>query len=156
MLAPFNGYSDVIELSIEDIMSVLDLDILFRSRWKMGRGGEAMLEELLKDDRILKAMKPKAVYGYFPVYRDDHRLIVNDSIEWEFPEIKGKTLADHFKRKEDGGDMIPLTTVTIGDEAVRLSKDMYANNDYAEYFLLYGLAAECTETLASIINAAID
>jgi len=137
-------------------MNKLDMQVLFRSRWKMGNGGEEMLKDLLEDERILSSMRPVAVYGYFPVYRDGADLILNNDVRWEFPELKGKIISEYYKTKEEGGDFIPLTAVTVGEKAVALSKEMYQKNDYAEYFLLYGLAAECTETLASIVNQRIN
>ncbi|MEA3391461.1 MAG: vitamin B12 dependent-methionine synthase activation domain-containing protein [Candidatus Marinimicrobia bacterium] len=153
---PFIGAAEVLNFSIEEIMDKLDMQVLFKSRWKMAKGGEEMLADLLDDERILGFMDPKAMYGYFPAYRDEHRLIVCDEIIWEFPELKGKIISEYFKTKEEGGDIIPLIAVSIGEKAVALSKDMYEKNNYAEYFLLYGLAAECTETLAKMINNRIN
>ncbi|MCD6337445.1 MAG: hypothetical protein J7M01_04355, partial [Candidatus Marinimicrobia bacterium] len=97
-----------------------------------------------------------AVYGYFSVYREGSALILNDDIRWEFPELKGKIISENYKTKDDGEDFIPLMAVTMGKGAVSLSKEMYKNNDYAEYFLLYGFVAECTETLAGMINEKIN
>lgn len=156
IIPPFTGAGELISMSIDSIMQKLDKKILFRSRWKMSHGGETLLEKFLQDERIMNSMQPQAVYGYFPVYREDTSLIVNDSVRWEFPEIKGMRLSDHFHSKEEGGDIIPLSAVTIGEEAVILSKQLYEKFDYAKYFLLYGLAAELTETLAGIIHARIN
>ncbi|MCF7832731.1 MAG: hypothetical protein K9N05_04035 [Candidatus Marinimicrobia bacterium] len=153
---PFLGYSEVLDFTIDEVMEKLDMQILYKSRWKMGNGGEEMLKDFMEDERILASMRPQAVYGYYPVHREGYDLILNDSIRWEFPKLKGKYISDHYKTKDEGGDFIPLTAVTIGEEAVALSKKLYKKNDYAEYFLLYGLAAECTETLASIVNQRIN
>ena len=153
---PFIGSSEVLDFTIDEVMENLNMQVLFKSRWKMARGGEEMLADLLDDERILGSMDPKAIYGYLPAYRDEHRLIVCDEIIWEFPELKGKIISEYYKTKEEGGDIIPLTAVSIGEKAVALSKDLYKKNDYAEYFLLYGLAAECTETLAEMINNRIN
>jgi len=156
IIPPFIGSSDVLCFTINEIMENLNMQVLFKSRWKMARGGEEMLADLLDDERILGSMDPKAIYGYFPAYCNEHRLIVCDEIIWEFPELKGKSISKYFKTKEEGGDIIPLTAVSIGEKAVAFSKDMYEKNDYAEYFLLYGLAAECTETLSEMINNRIN
>ena len=153
---PFIGCSEILNFTIDKVMENLDMQVLFRSRWKMGNGGEEMFKDLLEDERILMSMNPAAVYGYFPVYRDGSALILNENIRWEFPELKGKIISENFKTKEEGGDIIPLTAVTIGPKAVALSREMYKKNDYAEYFLLYGLAAECTETLAGLIHEKIN
>lgn len=153
---PFIGSSEVLNFTINEVMENLNMQVLFKSRWKMAKGGEEMLSDLLDDERILSSMKPQTVYGYFPVYREEHRLILNDSIIWEFPKLKGQYLSDHFKTKNEGSDFIPLLAVSVGEKAVALSKKLYKDNDYAEYFLIYGLAAECTETLASMVNDKIN
>ena len=153
---PFLGSSKVLSFTIDDILENLDLRVLFKSRWKMDNGGEEMLADLLEDDRILASMEPKAVYGYIPVHRDGNKLVLIDSSVWEFPAVKGNVISQHFETKEKGGDIIPLTAVTIGPKAVELSKKLHQNNDYAEYFLLYGLAAECTETMAEMLNNRIN
>lgn len=153
---PFRGASDVFTFSIDDVLKKLDMQVLFKSRWKMAKGGEEMFTDLVEDDRILASMNPQAIYGYFPVHSLDNKLILNDSIIWEFPMIKGKTIPRYFRTEAEGGDMIPLTAVTIGEKAVVLSKELYEKNDYAEYFLLYGLAAEVTETLAEMVNERIN
>jgi len=153
---PFIGCSDIRNFDIKDIMNKVDLKVLFKSRWKMARGGEEMLSDLLEDKRILASMSPRGVYGYFPVYRQDETLVLVDSVEWIFPEIKDKNISGYFNTKKEGGDIIPLTAVTIGQEAVELSREMHINNDYAEYFLFYGLAAECTEAIASELNNTIE
>ena len=156
IIPPFTGAGERISMSVDSIMQKLDKKVLFRSRWKMGHGGEAFLKDLLQDERIMNSMQPQAVYGYFPVYREGTSLIVNNSVQWKFPEIKGVRLSDHFHSKEEGGDIIPLSAITIGKEAVVLSKQLYEKFDYAEYFLLYGLAAELTETFAGIMHARIN
>jgi 5-methyltetrahydrofolate--homocysteine methyltransferase len=153
---PFMGASKVINFSISEIMEHLDLQVLFKSRWKMGNGGEEMLQDLLEDTRFLGSMKPQAIYGYFPVYSEGNTLVVDHSIRWEFPYLKGICLSEFFNSKEEGGDIIPLSAVSVGAAAVELSKELYKNNDYAEYFLMYGLAAECTETIADMINLRIE
>jgi 5-methyltetrahydrofolate--homocysteine methyltransferase len=152
---PFLGCAEVLHFTVDDVMRNLDMQVLFKSRWKMAKGGEEMLSDFLNDEQILASMVPQALYGYFPVYRDGARLILNDSTIWDFPELKGKIISEYFKEK-DPGDFIPLQAVTVGQKAVSLSKKMYENFDYAEYFLLYGLAAECTETLAEMVNIRIE
>lgn len=153
---PFFGYSDIQDFDIGDIIKSLDLQVLFRSRWKMGRGGEEMLADLLEDKRILSSMRPRGVYGYFPAERQGNKLLLAGQFEWEFPELKGRVLSEYFKSKDEDGDFIPLTAVTVGPDAVQLSKILHENNDYAEYFLYYGLAAECTDAIASMLNDKIN
>lgn len=153
---PFIGYSDIYTYSIEDLIKELDMQELFKSRWKMARGGEDMLNYFLEDDRILSSINAKALYGYFPVSKRGNALILENDIYWEFPELNGKRLSDYFNTQIDGGDFIPLQAVTIGSAPVELSKELYKKNDYAEYFLLYGLAAELTETLAEMVNKHIN
>jgi 5-methyltetrahydrofolate--homocysteine methyltransferase len=154
--APFVGVSDVITYSIDEVIENLNMQVLYKSRWKMGRGGEAMLNYFLEDERILASMHPQALYGYFPVSRQGNALILENDICWDFPEVRGKRLSDYFNTQEEGEDFIPLQVVTIGKSTGKLSKELYGKNDYAEYFLLYGLAAELTETLAKMVNRRIN
>ncbi|MDZ7797543.1 MAG: hypothetical protein U5N56_11120 [Candidatus Marinimicrobia bacterium] len=46
--------------------------------------------------------------------------------------------------------------VTIGKKAVELSGQLYKNDDYAEYFMFHGLAAELTETFCRLVHSRID
>ena len=153
---PFLGSSSIQTFSIEEVLVNLNFRVLFKSRWKMDRGGEEMLTDLLEDDRVLASIDPRGVYGYIPVHRDANKLVLVDNGVWEFPELKTKVISEYFETAENGGDIIPMTAVTIGQKSVELSKELHKNNDYAEYFLFYGLAAECTETLAQMLNDTID
>lgn len=150
------GMSEILNFNTDHIFDQVDRKILFRGRWKMKSGGEDMLKDFLEDERIMAYMEPQAVYGYIPCYRREHSLIVNNDAVWEFPQLKDVRLSQYFRTQEEGGDIIPLTAVTIGSRLVELSKEMYDNNDYAEYFLLYGLAAEMTEAIAAILNRRIN
>ena len=153
---PFMGAAEVIDFTIDEVMEHVDMQVLFKSRWKMGNGGEEMFRHLLEDKRFLRSMKPQAIYGYFPVYSEGNCLIVNHTIRWEFPILKVSCLSDYVPSKESGGDILPLSAVSVGADAVALSRELYLNNDSAEYFLMYGLAAECTETIANMINMRIE
>ncbi|MBN2780613.1 MAG: hypothetical protein JXR21_01470 [Candidatus Marinimicrobia bacterium] len=153
---PFTGAGEPLAFSAAALLDRIDKKVLFRSRWKMGHGGESMLNELLGDERIMAAFRPEAVYGYFPAVRRDDALILNGSVRWTFPRLKGVRLSDHIKTEEEGGDLIALSAVTVGSAAVDLSKDLYERFDYAEYFLMYGLAAEMTEALADEVHERVE
>jgi 5-methyltetrahydrofolate--homocysteine methyltransferase len=105
----------------------------------------------------MDAIHPRALYGYFSANREAGGVLsVNQSIQWKFPLVNGVRLSDYFRFKRSGEDFIPLLAVTVGDEAVKLSKDLYEKYDYAEYFLLYGLVAEMAETLAAMVHKRIN
>ncbi|MDD3095329.1 MAG: vitamin B12 dependent-methionine synthase activation domain-containing protein [Candidatus Marinimicrobia bacterium] len=152
---PFFGASPVIRMSAKTLLKDLDKDVLFRAHWKTGKNAEQLLQHLLQDPRVLDSMQPLAVYGYFPVVPEAGGLRVAGKIVWEFPLLKGKRFSDHYMDSSEGCGILALSAVTIGEEVLSLSREYYQRQDYAEYFLLYGLAAELTETLAECVNRKI-
>jgi 5-methyltetrahydrofolate--homocysteine methyltransferase len=154
--APFTGAGEVLSFACVDLIKYLNKRVLFRSRWKMQEGGEEYLQNILSNEEIMDAIRPQAVYGYFTANRDSGALLVNKSIKWVFPKVKDVRITDHFRTKSRGEDILPMIAVTIGEKAVRLSKEYYEKNDYAEYFLLYGLVAELAETLTAIVHKRIN
>lgn len=153
---PFHGAGPQLQLSVDTILEHLNKQILFRARWKTEGNAEQLLQHLLRDPRVLESIRPEAVYGYFPACRKANGLLVADRVYWEFPVLKGKRLSEYFRNAEEGGGYLALSAVTIGAGAVTLSQEYYRRRDYAEYFLLYGLAAELTETLAEYVNRYIN
>ena len=154
---PFSGAGELLSFTGEEIIKHINKKVLFRSRWKMQEGGEDFLTDILNNKEIMDAIHPRALYGYFPANREAGGVLsVNQSIQWKFPLVNGVRLSDYFRFKKSGEDFIPLLAVTVGDEAVKLSKDLYEKYDYAEYFLLYGLVAEMAETLAAIVHKRIN
>lgn len=153
---PFHGAGPQLQLPVGTLLMNLDKQILFRARWKTGGNAEQLLQHLLQDPRVLESIRPEAVYGYFPARREATGLLVADRVFWEFPVLKGKRLSERFRNGDEGGGYLALSAVTIGAGAVSLSQEYYLRRDYAEYFLLYGLAAELTETLAEYVNRHIN
>ncbi|MBW6458312.1 MAG: hypothetical protein K0B52_04030, partial [FCB group bacterium] len=146
---PFSGAGELLSFTGEEVIKHVNKKVLFRSRWKMQEGGEDFLNDILNNKEIMEAIRPRAVYGYFPANREaGGMLAVNETVHWKFPQVNGVRLSDYFRFKKSGEDFIPLMAVTVGDEAVKLSKDLYEKYDYAEYFLLYGLVAETAEKVA--------
>lgn len=147
--APFLGAAPVLQVSAETLIDRLNRDVLFRSRWKSAGNGTELLAHLFEDGRVLSAVRARAVYGYFPAGRTAGGLWVNDRYDWPFPILKGKRYSESFPSREERAGVLPILAVSIGGGISELSREYHLRGNFAEYFLLHGLAAELTETLAA-------
>lgn len=150
--APFVGQSPVQEIAAEVLFDNLNRKLLYRSRWKTSGNGPELLSHLLEDKNIFAAIKARAVYGYFPVFRKAEDLCVNDRFSWPFSGIKNQNIIEHFSDDQQSPGLLPLLTVSLGHKITSLLKQYHLRNDYTEYFLLHGLAAELTETAAAYLQ----
>ncbi len=175
---PFWGVREL-EHSVEELFHYLDQFVVIRNRWSFTQGQmpdgafEAVLhekaeptlarwkEQLLRENLV----KPKALYGYFPVQSTGDVLKVYDAERTRiiatltFPrQDTGRRLciADFFE-PESGGrfDVLPLQLVTLGTETARYTAQLYEADRYTDYFYFHGLATELTEAYAELIHARI-
>ena len=169
--APFYGPRTVTEIPLEEIYPLLTEQVLFRGRWGYRRGtlsaeeyeellrGEVRpLFEQLKEKGIREGLfEPKVVYGYYPCYSHGNDVVIlNPETEKEvgrfsFPrqtEPPHQCVADYFRSREEGPDIIALQVVTIGEKAHRKSQELYDADAYKEYLLFHGLSVELAEALA--------
>lgn len=150
--APFSGKSPVLEITAEKLFNNLNRKLLYKSRWKTSGNGPELLSHLLEDKSIFAAIRARAVYGYFPVFRKAEGLCVNERFFWPFARIKKQNIMERFSDDPQSPGILPLLTVSLGHEITNLLKQYHLLNDYTEYFLLHGLAAEFTETLAAYLQ----
>ena len=168
------------DISLEGLFQEINEDRLFRTRWALrtadaqneARPHRRRLEALIIEKNL---SLPRALYGYFPCRREGEHLLVFDGnaggtpaarARFSFPEIArgGQSsgggapvsLLDSFAECGPGEfDLFPAQVVTLGDGAGRYARELYAQGEYREYFLLHGLAVELTETLAAHIHRRI-
>jgi 5-methyltetrahydrofolate--homocysteine methyltransferase len=152
---PFSGAGSVYRVEAEVLLEALDKDVLYKSRWKLNDKGDSWLEYLMKDENIVPALQARAVWGYFNAYREKEGLYLADGIYWSFPQVRSRRLSDAFPSREEGGGILPMMALNIGGDIVKLLAQYYEKTDYTEYFLLQGLAAELTETLAALVHGEI-
>lgn len=173
--APFLGSRVVEGLDLDEIYPFINPVALFRGQWQFKKGSmspeqyEAFLEDTvhpvferlkarLRDENVLR---PKVVYGYWPVQSEGDDLIVFDpknpgrEIErFRFPRQRSSKrlcIADFFKSVDSGQkDVLGLTCVTMGEEVSNLAKKLFDANDFTEYLYVHGMGVECAEALAEL------
>jgi 5-methyltetrahydrofolate--homocysteine methyltransferase len=173
--APFFGTRVVHDIPLDEVFDLLDLDELYRLQWgARGSGPEydktvknefeptlARLKESAKRDGWLK---PKAVYGLFPVQAKGNDLLVYDPdaykadattteiARFHFPRQEDRErlcIADYFRSVDSGDvDVVALQIVTVGDAASELFQKLQSANEYTEAFYVHGLGVETAEAVA--------
>ena len=165
--APFYGAREV-EVPLDEVFPLLDTHVLFKLHWG-GRGvkGEAW-ERLLREDfeprlermwRVQDYLRPRAVYGYFPVNADGDDLVFFDpqdpGVEVErlsFPRQPAHDrlcLADYYRPLESGErDVAVLQAVTVGPEVTLRCEQLEAQGEFAEQLFTHGLGVQAAEGMA--------
>ena len=152
---PDCGTLRIITCPAGELLRTLDRKVLFRSRWKMRKGGDAYLDHLLREQPPEKLPAARAVYGYFPCRREGAVLRVGERYAWKFPGTQKGAAGVIRHWAENTEHCIAVTALTLGDAAAEHMSALYDKGDYAEYFLFHGLAAELTETFARRIEKGI-
>jgi len=173
--APFLGSRVVEDVPLAQIYPYIDKIALFRGQWQLKQGVQhndayerqiadevqpilKRLQEQAKAERILQ---PKVAYGYFPVASEANDLVVYDPENAEreierfaFPRQEGRRrlcIADFFRPVGSSEkDVLGLFCVTMGPEATRRTRALFAANEYTEYLYLHGFSVSCTEALAEL------
>lgn len=165
--------------SVEELFPFLDTFVVIRNRWSFTQGqlGDEAFEAVLREkaepllarwkEALLREplLKPRALYGYFPVRAAGDLLTVYDPSRsrvlttLSFPrQPAGRRLciADFFEPQVSGRfDVLPLQLVTLGAEAAEYTAGLYQANRYADYFYFHGLVTELTEAYAELLHARI-
>ncbi len=170
---PFWGQKYVDKVDPEKILPLLNTQALFRGRWGYRRAKmsaveyqelitgtveplyERIVHESLENNRIC----PKITYGYFPCYSEGETLCVEaDDQVFPFPfprqkQAPHRCIADFFKTKEEGGDVVGFFVVSIGEKIGQETARLYKADAYHEYLLLHGFSVEITDALAEYWHA---
>jgi len=166
--APFPGVRHVVGIDPEQLFPYVNEQALFRGRWGYRRGKMEADEyqELVKNTVLPKyeqiksraleedLIRPAAAYGYFRCRREGDNLVVGAAAGervFSFPRRKSPPLlciADFFRDKEQGGDLVGLFVVTIGSRIGEVSRELFDANSYQDYLLLHGFSVEITDALA--------
>ena len=173
---PFDGVRIRQKIDIDSLVNYLNRKTLFTFQWQLRKGkmsredyeaflkqeGEERLREMLCRDEIRESFCPGVVYACCPVRKISEDVLSvhlpgsSESFQLTFPRQKaGECLsaADYYSPHQDG--LMPIQCVTLGNEAVRYSRRLYASHDYAEYFFYHGLLMQLTEALAEENHALI-
>jgi 5-methyltetrahydrofolate--homocysteine methyltransferase len=173
--APFFGSRVVEHVPLEQIYPFVNRVALYRGQWGFKKGRmsdddfaaqrhdeiDPIFKELADRCREEKILQPKVAYGYFPVNSNGDDLIVFDAVDQDrealrftFPRQSDKRrlcISDFFKSVDSGQkDVLGLSCVTMGPEASRRAKELFAANEYKQYLYLHGMGVECAEALAEL------
>lgn len=176
---PFFGIK-TLETPLATLLPYLDEFALIRTRWQFAKGGQtdAQFNDILNDKArpLLNSwrarsereslLQPAAVYGYFTCAAEGNLLHVFEDPEsskiittFDFPRQKsGRRLciSDFFAPMQSGQrDVIAMQVVTMGAAASRFANNLYARNEYSDYFYFHGLATEMAEAYAEWLHARI-
>ncbi|MEX2179038.1 MAG: methionine synthase [Gemmatimonadaceae bacterium] len=177
--APFFGTRVLDEIPIDEVFQLLDLDELYRLQWgARGSGAEyektvreifeptlARLKQQAKDEAWLK---PRAVYGLFPVQSRANDLVVlepepytkdgtlKELARFHFPRQEGRDrlcIADYFRGHDSGDvDVVGFQIVTVGDDAARKFEELQSAGEYSEAYYVHGLGVETAEAVAEWLH----
>ncbi len=169
---PFLGTRVVKGIPLADYVALLDERATFLGQWGLrgARGGAGpSYEELVETegrprlrywlDRLTadKVLEAAVVYGYFPAYSEGNDLVVLDEnghaerARFRFPRQRQERrlcLADFFKPRDAGPDVVALQLVTVGQPISEYTAKLFARNEYRDYLEVHGLSVQLTEALA--------
>jgi 5-methyltetrahydrofolate--homocysteine methyltransferase len=170
--APFLGTRVVRGIPLADYAALLDERATFMGQWGLrgARGGNGpSYEELVETegrprlrywlDRLAadKVLEAAVVYGYFPAYSQANDLVVLDEnghserARFTFPRQRRERrlcLADFFRPRADGLDVVGLQLVTVGQPISEYTAKLFAEHAYRDYLEVHGLSVQLTEALA--------
>jgi len=172
---PFWGDRLVEDISLDEIYPFVNTVSLFRGQWGFRKRALSMEEyersvretaeptfERLKEElRAEKILRPKVVYGYFPVQSHGDDLIVfdpnspDDEIErFSFPRQSTRNrrcISDYFLSCESGQkDVLGLFACTVGVEIGNMARQLVERNRYRDYLYMHGMGVESAEALAEM------
>jgi len=173
---PFWGWKVLEHIPVDDVVECIDRNTLYRMQWGARNLKGDEWDRLVRDDfeprlrrytleaRTQGWLRPRAIYGYFPVGRDGDDVIVFDPAErtkeigrFSFPRQEDRerlSLADYFRPLNGAGprDVIALQVVTSGDRAAEFIARRNQGGDYTEGYFLHGFSVQTAEGTAEYVN----
>jgi methylmalonyl-CoA mutase cobalamin-binding domain/chain len=173
---PFWGWKRLDAIPVDEVVSCIDLNTLYRMQWGARNLKGAEWERVLREEfeprlkrytleaRTRGWLRPRAVYGYFPAGRDGDELVVFDPAErsrelgrFRFPRQQDRErlcLADYFRPLNGNGpeDVVALQVVTSGDRAAEFVAERTQGGEYGEGYFLHGFSVQTAEGTAEWLN----
>lgn len=173
---PFWGWKVLDQIPVDDVVECIDRNTLYRMQWGarnlkgeewdrlVSEDFEPRLKRYTLEARTQGWLRPRAIYGYFPVGRDGDEVVVFDPADrtkeigrFAFPRQEDReqlSLADYFRPLNGSGprDVLPLQVVTSGDRASDFIAKRNAGGDYTEGYYLHGFSVQTAEGTAEYIN----
>lgn len=170
---PFEGVRYIKELNPALLLPHVKRQALFRGRWGYRRGNlsEAEYVKLVADtvqpifDQLVeqavtgKLIQPQVAYGYYRCFSRGDGLVVRDGAAerlFTFPRQSGAPrlcIADYFKNEAEGGDVVGMFVVTVGDAIGEAARELFKADRYHDYLMTHGFGVELTEALAEYWHA---
>jgi 5-methyltetrahydrofolate--homocysteine methyltransferase len=173
---PFWGWKVLDQIPVDDVVECIDRNTLYRMQWGarnlkgdewdriVREDFEPRLKRYALEARTQGWLRPRAIYGYFPVGRDGDDVIVFDPADrtkeigrFTFPRQEDRerlSLADYFRPLNGAGpeDVIALQVVTSGDRAADFIEKRNKAGDYTEGYFLHGFSVQTAEGTAEYVN----
>lgn len=165
---PFIGRRLVRDIDPAILFDYINEQALFRGRWGYRRAKmtkeayDALIAEKVQplyrdfqrravEERLVQ---PRVVYGYFRCYSEGDALYVEhegETHKFGFPrqaEPPHFCIADFYKTREEGGDVVGFFVVTIGEDISKATHALFDADAYHDYLMLHGFSVEITDALA--------
>jgi len=171
---PFWGTREV-ELSLDEVLPLINEDVLFRARWQYLRRKldpdaykeiieqqvKPMFEQLKEQVSQERLMRPRGVYGYLPCRSEGNELVVLDEDGGERARLglprqlkpPHHCIADFFS--PDVGDVLACFVVTVGRQVSERIAELYEAHSYRDYLHLHGLSVDTAEATAERLHQKI-
>ncbi|HEU4561352.1 MAG TPA: methionine synthase [Longimicrobium sp.] len=173
---PFWGWKVLENIPVDDVVECIDRNTLYRMQWGARNLKGDEWDRIVREDfeprlkrysleaRTQGWLRPRAIYGYFPVGRDGDDVVVFDPAErskeigrFSFPRQEDRerlSLADYFRPLNGSGpeDVIALQVVTSGDRAADFIEKRNKGGDYTEGYFLHGFSVQAAEGTAEYVN----
>ncbi len=166
--APFLGVRYVTDVDAAHVFPYVNQQALFRGRWGYRRHKTeaqaygTLIEETVQpmyDDLVARSIRegliqPKIAYGYFKCFCQDNTVMVctdTATHAFDFPRQSmspHQCISDYFRKEEDGGDVVGLFVVTIGDRIDAEIRKLFDADSYHDYLVMHGFSVEVTDALA--------
>ena len=165
-------------INLRDVFGYINRLVLFRGQWQYRRGRRSedeyrhFVSETVEPkfyrwcERAIERryLKPRLIYGYFPVLFRRKQLGCAASSGTPNALQEAERFTFHVSRRasvcafrtsiaakraqKDGFDVLPISLVTMGTLRHRSEADMFAKHRYDDYLHFHGLAVEATRSVA--------
>lgn len=191
-LPPFWGVKIVTDIQLDEIFPYINQTALFRGQWQYRKKNKSDEEyQIILDEKVLpvfenlkkeikekKLLKPEVVYGYFPAKSEGDDLIIyvprsydkthiintwnyngemnksdlKEYLRFNFPRQPDKhhlCVADYITPiNSEKFDVVAFQVVTVGKIATEYSQQLFNDDHYTDYLYFHGMSVEIAEALA--------
>ena len=173
---PFLGSRLAKGIALDEIAQYINETALFRNQWQFRpetHDGHhetdeefkerlrPVLHEELAGARAEGWLVPSVAWGYFPANGDGGDVVIwtdesrtTERLRLRFPRQRRAPfhcIADFFRPVASGEvDYVGFHVVTVGQDATRRERELFAADRYNDYLRCHGLSVEMTEALAEL------